>query len=126
MIVRILIAGFLLLGNSIFAQSPDQNWWNNLNDNRKKTVKVTTNPSVAQLQKILNLTELGYRESQIKNLSPLQKPTNLTTLNCEKNNIIDLSPFQSLTNLTILNCHENRITDLSPLQNLSKLAMQKR
>ena len=84
----------------------NRKWWNQLNSNWKevfkKAIGIAIEPTDSDLEKIVNLQELGCRENQLSDLEPLRALTNLQYLYCSSNQISDLEPLRALTNLQYL------------------------
>ena len=79
--------------------------------------------SLTGLESAINLTELGFRDNRISDLSPLAGLTKLTILDLRDNSISDISPLARLTNLTALRLGQNNVTHISSLAGLTKLTI---
>lgn len=67
---------------------------------------------------LLNLKELYFHNTRIKNLGPISRLTGLEVLHCIQSPISDLSSISNLRSLRDLNCANTLVDDLSPISAL--------
>lgn len=107
----------------------------------KAQVRVSAEPQAADLHKIarlekinfsdredindlypllglLNLKELYFHNTRIKNLGPISRLTSLEVLHCTQSPISDISSISNLRSLRDLNIENTLVEDLSPISNL--------
>ncbi len=67
---------------------------------------------------LLNLRELYFHHTHVRNLGPISRLTSLEVLHCTQSPIGDLSPISNLRSLRDLNCENTLVEDLSPISSL--------
>lgn len=76
---------------------------------------------ISPLEGLEHLESLYLYGNQIKDITPLIHLKNLRSLRLDRNQISNLQPLSELTNLVHLFLNGNHIKDISPLQSLTQL-----
>lgn len=110
----------------IYKTAELKKWWNLLDDNWKKIFKEEISfdkkPNREQLGQITTIKVLDLKNnSGISSLKPLEKLNDLEELKFSDTDVMDLSAIKDLKSLRKLNCARNPIRSLSPISGLNKL-----
>ena len=110
----------------VFESEELKHWWNTMLEAWKNIfeeyVEINHPPTKEDLHKISRIKKLEVSDNpSIKNLEPLVNLTALSELYCQNTNIRSLEPLKDLFDLKMINCSSTQITSLKGLEKLTKL-----
>ena len=110
----------------VFRSAFLDSWWKNLPAGWKEVFSSYVNtddpPTIEQLHKITNLTEIDINNNKkIKTLVPLKELKRINTIDFSGTQINNLDPIQELTQLEHLEFSDNPVQNLDPVKDMTNL-----
>ena len=110
----------------VFESGQLSSWWKGLPEPWKLVfknyIKLDTVPSLDQLARLVNETEIDISGNKdIDNLEPLKVFYNLKTLRLKSCKIVSLEPIKDCKHLQILDITDNQIKSLQPIKSIENI-----
>ncbi len=110
----------------IFESGHLLSWWQSLPEYWKlifrKYVKMDTTPSLDQLARLVNETEIDITDNkEVSTLEPLKAFYNLKLLKIKSTGVSNLDPIKDCVHLETLDITDTKIASLSPINNIRNI-----